>query len=33
LGAAVDFFKTLLFLRLGRVHLLKDYKKLPNPGR
>jgi len=22
----VDFFKTLLFLRLWRVHLLNDYK-------
>jgi hypothetical protein len=27
LGAAVDFFKTLLFLRLWRVHLLNDYEK------
>jgi len=29
----VDFFKTLLFLRQRRVHLLNDDKKLPNPGR
>jgi hypothetical protein len=29
LGAAVDFFKTLLFLRQWRVHLLNDDKHCP----